>query len=55
MKRAGYTVRVRRHADIPADEMEFLVRKADDWRDGATERGFSMALGRLGDPGTGSA
>ncbi|MET9046105.1 phosphatidylglycerol lysyltransferase domain-containing protein [Streptomyces sp. NPDC048231] len=50
VKRAGYTVRVRRHADIPADEMEFLVRKADDWRDGATERGFSMALGRLGDP-----
>ncbi|GAA3796753.1 phosphatidylglycerol lysyltransferase domain-containing protein [Streptomyces chiangmaiensis] len=50
VKRAGYTVRVRRHADIPADEMSFLLKKADDWRDGATERGFSMALGRLGDP-----
>jgi lysyl-tRNA synthetase, class II len=25
------------------------VRRADDWRDGPTERGFSMALGRLGD------
>ncbi|MEV5984041.1 phosphatidylglycerol lysyltransferase domain-containing protein [Streptomyces sp. NPDC052051] len=50
VKRAGYTVSVRRHADIPADEMAFLVKKADDWRDGATERGFSMALGRLGDP-----
>ncbi|MDR3084199.1 MAG: phosphatidylglycerol lysyltransferase domain-containing protein [Streptomyces sp.] len=50
VKRAGYTVRIRRHADIPADEMAFLLRKADDWRDGATERGFSMALGRLGDP-----
>ncbi|MGC5362424.1 phosphatidylglycerol lysyltransferase domain-containing protein [Streptomyces sp. DT24] len=51
--RAGYDVTVRRHADIPADEMAELVRRADDWRDGATERGFSMALGRLGDPADG--
>ncbi|MBD0707332.1 MULTISPECIES: phosphatidylglycerol lysyltransferase domain-containing protein [unclassified Streptomyces] len=50
VKRAGYEVRVRRHEDIPAEEMAALLRKADDWRDGATERGFSMALGRLGDP-----
>ncbi|OQR64365.1 hypothetical protein B6E66_09540 [Streptomyces maremycinicus] len=50
IRRAGYTVRVRRHEDIPADEMAVLLRRADDWRDGATERGFSMALGRLGDP-----
>ncbi|MEV7676549.1 MULTISPECIES: phosphatidylglycerol lysyltransferase domain-containing protein [unclassified Streptomyces] len=53
VKRAGYEVRIRRHEDIPAEEMDALVRKADDWRDGATERGFSMALGRLGDPGDG--
>ncbi|MFD0155015.1 phosphatidylglycerol lysyltransferase domain-containing protein [Streptomyces sp. NPDC055721] len=50
VKRAGYEVRIRRHEDIPSDEMDELLRKADDWRDGATERGFSMALGRLGDP-----
>ncbi|MFD7978098.1 phosphatidylglycerol lysyltransferase domain-containing protein [Streptomyces sp. NPDC059071] len=50
VKRAGYEVRIRRHEDIPAAEMDELLRKADDWRDGATERGFSMALGRLGDP-----
>ncbi|WP_314617669.1 phosphatidylglycerol lysyltransferase domain-containing protein [Streptomyces stackebrandtii] len=50
VKRAGYEVRIRRHEDIPTDEMDELLRKADDWRDGATERGFSMALGRLGDP-----
>ncbi|MER6570714.1 phosphatidylglycerol lysyltransferase domain-containing protein [Streptomyces sp. NPDC001093] len=53
VKRAGYEVRIRRHADIPTapvDEMAHLVECADDWRDGATERGFSMALGRLGDP-----
>ncbi|WP_225831041.1 phosphatidylglycerol lysyltransferase domain-containing protein [Streptomyces sp. NK08204] len=50
VKRAGYEVRIRRHEHIPADRMAYLVERADDWRDGATERGFSMALGRLGDP-----
>ncbi|MFB7497010.1 phosphatidylglycerol lysyltransferase domain-containing protein [Streptomyces sp. NPDC056161] len=53
VRRAGYTVRVRRHADIPEAEMALLVDRADHWRDGATERGFSMALGRLGDPADG--
>jgi lysyl-tRNA synthetase class 2 len=53
VQRAGYEVRIRRHEDIPADEMAYLLKRADDWRDGATERGFSMALGRLGDPGDG--
>ncbi|MFB7636164.1 phosphatidylglycerol lysyltransferase domain-containing protein [Streptomyces sp. NPDC056149] len=53
IERAGYTVRIRRHEDIPVDEMARLVRLADDWRDGDTERGFSMALGRLGDPADG--
>ncbi|WP_329339992.1 phosphatidylglycerol lysyltransferase domain-containing protein [Streptomyces sp. NBC_00663] len=49
VRRAGYMVRIRRHEEIPAEEMAALVKRADDWRDGATERGFSMALGRLGD------
>ncbi|MFC9462015.1 phosphatidylglycerol lysyltransferase domain-containing protein [Streptomyces sp. NPDC056983] len=53
VKRAGYEVRIRRHEDIPAEEMTYLLQRADDWRDGATERGFSMALGRLGDPADG--
>ncbi|MGY5050913.1 phosphatidylglycerol lysyltransferase domain-containing protein [Streptomyces sp. 900105755] len=53
VRRAGYTVRIRRHEDIPADEMATLIERADSWRDGATERGFSMALGRLGDPADG--
>ncbi|MFG3206816.1 phosphatidylglycerol lysyltransferase domain-containing protein [Streptomyces sp. NPDC048192] len=53
VRRAGYTVRIRRHEDIPADEMARLIECADRWRDGATERGFSMALGRLGDPSDG--
>ncbi|MET8635081.1 phosphatidylglycerol lysyltransferase domain-containing protein [Streptomyces sp. NPDC004074] len=47
--RAGYTVRIRRHGDIPESEMTTLIEKADQWRDGGGERGFSMALGRLGD------
>ncbi|MFI7386803.1 phosphatidylglycerol lysyltransferase domain-containing protein [Streptomyces sp. NPDC049813] len=53
VRRAGYSVRVRRHEDIPPAEMAHLLERADQWRDGATERGFSMALGRLGDPADG--
>ncbi|MEU6058178.1 phosphatidylglycerol lysyltransferase domain-containing protein [Streptomyces sp. NPDC047097] len=53
VRRAGYEVRIRRHEDVPPEEMAEAVRLADDWRDGATERGFSMALGRLGDPADG--
>ena len=48
--RAGYTARIRRHADIPPPDMAQAVRLADAWRDTEAERGFSMALGRLGDP-----
>ncbi|MEV5569918.1 bifunctional lysylphosphatidylglycerol synthetase/lysine--tRNA ligase LysX [Spirillospora sp. NPDC052269] len=50
VERAGYTVRIRRHAQIPAAEMAGILQRADQWREGETERGFSMALGRLGDP-----
>jgi lysyl-tRNA synthetase, class II len=53
VRRAGYATRIRRHGDIPAEEMAELVGQADIWRDGSVERGFSMALGRLGDPGDG--
>ncbi|GAA1969531.1 bifunctional lysylphosphatidylglycerol synthetase/lysine--tRNA ligase LysX [Amycolatopsis minnesotensis] len=48
--RAGYTSRVRRHGEIPAEEMAELLVKAQQWRGDETERGFSMALSRLGDP-----
>ena len=50
LERDGYTTRVRRHRDIPADEMAAVIADADRWRDTDNERGFSMALGRLGDP-----
>ncbi len=46
----GYTIRIRRQGDIDAEDLERLGRFADEWRDGDTERGFSMALGRFGDP-----
>ncbi|MGH3632788.1 MAG: bifunctional lysylphosphatidylglycerol synthetase/lysine--tRNA ligase LysX, partial [Mycobacterium sp.] len=49
-RRAGLSVRIRRHREITADEMGRLIECADAWRDTGTERGFSMALGRLGDP-----
>ena len=49
--RAGYVAEVRRVADLPADEIARLVRQADTWRGNPTERGFSMALGRIGGRG----
>ncbi|MBY6411887.1 bifunctional lysylphosphatidylglycerol synthetase/lysine--tRNA ligase LysX [Rhodococcus sp. BP-252] len=49
-RKAGVTVEIRRHRDIPAPEMQDIIECADAWRDTETERGFSMALGRLGDP-----
>ncbi|MGH3156991.1 MAG: phosphatidylglycerol lysyltransferase domain-containing protein, partial [Streptosporangiaceae bacterium] len=49
--RHGYVAEVRRVADIPREDIEQLVRQADSWRGSPTERGFSMALGRVGGPG----
>jgi lysyl-tRNA synthetase class 2 len=50
VERAGYTCEVRRVSDIPPTEGAALRRQAEAWRGAETERGFSMALGRLGDP-----
>ncbi|MFD6155546.1 bifunctional lysylphosphatidylglycerol synthetase/lysine--tRNA ligase LysX [Nocardia sp. NPDC060256] len=50
LRKHGITVRIRRHRDVPADEFKQVIARADAWRDTETERGFSMALGRLGDP-----
>ena len=50
LRRAGYTVRIDRHGSLPPEEVDRLVELADGWRHGETERGFSMALSRLGDP-----
>ncbi|MEU9445875.1 bifunctional lysylphosphatidylglycerol synthetase/lysine--tRNA ligase LysX [Streptomyces sp. NPDC048304] len=53
VRRTGATCRIRRHATLTEREMEEIVDKADAWRDTETERGFSMALDRLGDPADG--
>ena len=47
----GYTAEVRRVGDIPRQELDRIIREADHWRGSQIERGFSMALGRLGAPG----
>ena len=44
----GYTAEVRRVGDIPRPELDAIVKAADSWRGSQTERGFSMALGRIG-------
>ena len=46
--KSGYTAEVRRIGDIPRPELDRIIRAADHWRGSSTERGFSMALGRLG-------
>ena len=51
--RQGYEAQVRRLSEVPTEEVERLVRRADSWRGSPTERGFSMALGRVGGPGDG--
>jgi lysyl-tRNA synthetase class 2 len=48
--RAGLTVSCHRVADLDEGTRETLLTKADEWRDGTVERGFSMALGRFGAP-----
>ena len=48
VERNGFTAQVRRVSDVPAGELASLARQADSWRGHHAERGFSMALGRLG-------
>jgi lysyl-tRNA synthetase class 2 len=49
--KGGYTAEVRRVGDIPRQDLDRIIRAADHWRGSHTERGFSMALGRLGGRG----
>lgn len=53
IERAGYETRVRRVRDLGETELERIRQAAEDWRGTDTERGFSMALGRVGDPSDG--
>jgi lysyl-tRNA synthetase class 2 len=49
-ERNGYSCQVRRVAELGAEERERIVVAAARWRGTDTERGFSMALGRFGEP-----
>ncbi|WP_404195322.1 phosphatidylglycerol lysyltransferase domain-containing protein [Streptomyces tauricus] len=53
IERAGYETRVRRIRDLGEGELDRIRGAAEDWRGTDTERGFSMALGRIGDPSDG--
>ena len=51
VERSGYVAEVRRAGDVGCDNIAVLARQAGSWRGNPTERGFSMALGRIGAPG----
>src|SRR5690606_29430574 len=50
LEHAGYTCRIRRHDEVSPTEFAVIASAAGQWRGNESERGFSMALGRLGDP-----
>ena len=50
VERAGYTTEVLRAGSVSEGERRRALVDADAWRGTETERGFSMALGRLVDP-----
>ncbi|MDH2425232.1 phosphatidylglycerol lysyltransferase domain-containing protein [Sphaerisporangium sp. TRM90804] len=49
IERSGYECRVRRVGDLGEEERRRVRAAAEAWRGTETERGFSMALGRVGD------
>ena len=54
-ERAGVTIAVARMRELTDQQIEDTRALADDWRDGAVERGFSMALNRFGSEEDGDA
>jgi lysyl-tRNA synthetase class 2 len=46
--RHGYVAEFHRTGELSAGQIDNLIRQADSWRGSPTERGFSMALGRVG-------
>jgi lysyl-tRNA synthetase class 2 len=48
VRRCGYTVQIDRQRDLPAGELAELDQAASRLRGEEAERGFSMALGRVG-------
>jgi len=54
-RRAGYTVKIRRQRDLAPEALERIEALAELWRGAESERGFSMALSRMGDPSDGDS
>lgn len=50
-RRSGYTLQIHRQRELSPEELTELAQAAARMRGEETERGFSMALGRIGDPG----
>ena len=48
-ERAGLVVTCQRVEDLDDECLAMVRARADQWRDGEVERGFSMALGRFGE------
>lgn len=48
--KAGIEIRAKRQSELDAQELDELAARAAAWRGDEPERGFSMALGRDGDP-----
>lgn len=53
VERAGYTAEVTRVRDLSPEQATAYRQHAASWRGTETERGYSMALGRFGDPSDG--
>ncbi|MGB3708102.1 bifunctional lysylphosphatidylglycerol synthetase/lysine--tRNA ligase LysX [Gordonia sp. (in: high G+C Gram-positive bacteria)] len=53
VRRLGVSVRMRRMSELSPAEVDGVIQRADDWRDTEEERGFAMALGRIGDAADG--
>ena len=47
-RRAGHTVEINRQRELSPEGLAEVVAAAERFRDGEVERGFSMALGRVG-------
>ncbi|WP_353647521.1 bifunctional lysylphosphatidylglycerol synthetase/lysine--tRNA ligase LysX [Nakamurella sp. A5-74] len=50
VRKAGLTIRAIRQGQLAAVELAELAARAAEWRGDEPERGFSMSLGREGDP-----
>jgi lysyl-tRNA synthetase class 2 len=50
VRRAGAKAAVARQRDLSSVELAEVAAAVEEFRDGDVERGFSMALGRVGDP-----